>query len=109
MLLASMEPSQVWSESARPLLGDLLELSSKPLPDQDRFMQDWIALLRKQKGAAADAWLREAVRLAHGTAGLGELARTDGRKHPGAYLDCCRALAAEGKHREAVAPPRNAL
>ncbi len=106
---AGVAPSQVWTDGARPMLADLIEISSKPLPDQDRFMQDWIALLRKQKGAAADAWLREAVRLAQGTAGLGELARADGRKHPTAYLDWCRALAAEGKHREALAAAQAAL
>jgi hypothetical protein len=106
---AGVAPSQLWIESARPMVAALIDISSKPLPDQDRFMQDWIALLRKQKGAAADAWLREAVRLAHGTAGLGELARADGHKHPRAYLDWCRALAAEGNHSEVLAAAQTAL
>jgi hypothetical protein len=108
-LLEAMELSQNWLTSARPMLADLLEISSKPLPDQDRFMKDWIGLLRRRKGAAADAWLREAVRLAQGTAGLGELARADGSKRPRAYLDWCRALAAEGKHRQALAAAQTAL
>jgi hypothetical protein len=110
-LLEAMEQSQVWLERGRPrpLLADLIEISSKPLPDQDRFMKAWIALLRRRKGEAADAWLREAVRLAQGTAGLGELAQADGRKRPRAYLDWCRALAAEGKHQEALVAAQTAL
>jgi hypothetical protein len=46
---AGVAPSQVWTDGVRPMLADLIEISSKPLPDQDRFMQDWIALLRKQR------------------------------------------------------------
>jgi hypothetical protein len=79
------------------------------LPDRDRFLTDWIAFLRGQPGGDADAWLREAVRLAQGTAGLATLARNEGLQRPRAYLDWFTALAQEGKRREVLATSQEAL
>jgi hypothetical protein len=109
VLLEQLRQVQVWFPGMHPRLNDLIEISPKPLPDRDRFMNDWIALLRKQNGADADAWLREAIRLAQGTPGLEELAHTEGKKRPRAFLDWVTALEEEGKHREALAAAQEAL
>jgi hypothetical protein len=93
----------------RPLLEDLIQISPRPLPDQESFLSDWIAFLHTQSGPDADAWLREAVRLSEGTAGLERLALTEGQKHPRAYLDWFAALEQEGKYAAVLAAARQAL
>jgi hypothetical protein len=91
------------------LLDDIIQISTKPLPDREHFFEDWIAFLREQSGDDADAWLREAIRLSRGTPGLEELARTEGKKRPRAYLDWFTALESEGKHREVLIAAQEAL
>jgi hypothetical protein len=94
------------------MLDDLVQISPRPLPDREQFLVDWIAFLRTQSapsGSDVDAWLREAVRLAQGTAGLEALARAEGRTRPRAYLDWFTALEQEGKHREVLAASQEAL
>ena len=108
-LLEQLQQTQRWIVGPPPMLNDLIQISPSPLPDPERFFADWIALLRKQKGKDADAWLREATRLAHGTQGLEELALAAGQKHPRAYLDWFTALEAEGKHRDVFAGAQTAL
>lgn len=93
----------------RPMLEDLLQISPRPLPDQEAFLSAWIAFLRTQSDPDADAWLREAIRLSEGTAGLKRLALTEGQKHPRAYLDWFAALEQEGKHAAVLAAARQAL
>ena len=93
----------------RPTLESLIQISPRPLPDQEQFLADWIAFLRTQSDGDADAWLREAVRLAHGTPGLEALARTEGTSRPRAYLDWFAALAGEGKNRELLVAAQEAL
>jgi hypothetical protein len=94
---------------SRPTFDEIIQISPRPLPDQERFMPAWIAFLRQQADAEADALLREAIRLSAGTAGLEELARTEGLKRPLAYLDWCAALAKEGQQREVLAAAQEAL
>jgi hypothetical protein len=91
------------------MLDDLVQISPRPLPDQEQFLADWIAFLRTQSGSAADAWLREAVRLSQGTPGLETLARTEGQTHPRAYLDWFSALEKEDRHPEVLAAAQEAL
>ena len=93
----------------RPTLASLLQISPRPLPDQEQFLADWITFLRTQSDSDADAWLREAVRLAHGTPGLETLARAEGVSRPRAYLDWFAALAGEGKDRELLVAAQEAL
>ncbi len=96
----------------RPMLDDLVQISPRPLPDQEQFLADWIAFLRTQSapsGSDVDAWLREAVRLAQGTPGLEALARAEGKTRPRAYLDWFTALEEEGKHQEVLAAAQEAL
>ena len=109
VLFEEMQKAGRLTGHLRPKLNDVIQISTKPLPDQERFLPDWIAFLRKEDGANADAWLREAIRLAQGTRGLEELARTEGKKRPRAYLDWVAALTQEGKHREALAAAQEAL
>ena len=45
------------------MLDDIIQISPRPLPDQEQFFLDWIAFLRTQSEPEADTWLREAVRL----------------------------------------------
>jgi hypothetical protein len=92
-----------------PALNDIIQISTRPLPDQDSFLKNWIAFLRKQSGSEADAWLREAIRLAQGTQGLEELARTEGKKRPRAFLDWFTALEEEGKHQQVLTAAQQAL
>ena len=95
--------------ASRPMLEDLIQISTRPLPGLERFMDDWIAFLRTSSGSEADAWLREATRLSGGTQGLEALARAEGRAHPRAYLDWFTALEEEGKHREILHAAQEAL
>ena len=94
---------------SRPMLEDVIQISTKPLPDQEGFLTDWIAFLREQEGKDADAWLREAIRLSQGTPGLEKLARAEGKKRPRAYVDWVAALIQESKPREAMAAAQEAL
>jgi hypothetical protein len=91
------------------VLDDLIQISPRPLPAQERFLGDWIAFLRAQSGGDADAWLREAVRLSQGTRGLEALARAEGQARPRAYLDWFAALEQEGRHREVLLAAQEAL
>jgi hypothetical protein len=108
-LFAAMLQVCTWRPGARPRLDDIIQLSPQALPDQEQFFLDWIAFLRTQSEPEADAWLREAVRLSQGTAGLESLARTEGVQRPHAYLDWCAALAAEDEHHAVLAAAHEAL
>jgi len=109
MIFSEMLTVRTWVAGARPTLDDLIQISPAPLPGRDKFLVDWIAFLRGQPGEEADTWLREAIRLAHGTAGLEALARGEGKQRPRAYLDWFTALAQEGKHREVLAAAHEAF
>jgi hypothetical protein len=109
VLFEHMQQARLWSYRPNATLDDMIQISRKPLPDQERFFEDWIAFLRTQSGNDADAWLREAIRLSRGTPGLEELARKEGKKRPRAYLDWFTALEGEGKHREVLVAARDAL
>lgn len=104
--MQQMRPSHV---RAHVMLDDIMQISRKPLPDQEEFLKAWIAFLRKQRGSDADAWLREAIRLAQGTQGLEQLARAEGKKRPRAYLDWFAALESEGKHHQVLSAAQEAL
>jgi len=111
-LCEQMRQVPAWLFSPRPMLDDLVQISPRPLPEREQFLADWIAFLRTQSapsGSDADAWLREAVRLAQGTPGLEALARAEGQMRPRAYLDWFTALEEEGKHQEALAAAQEAL
>jgi hypothetical protein len=108
-LCAAMLQVCAWRADARPMLDDIIQIAPQALPDQAQFFLDWIAFLRTQSEPEADTWLREAVRLSQGTAGLETLARTEGVQRPRAYLDWCAALAAEGKQRAVLNAAHEAL
>jgi hypothetical protein len=108
-LLEQMQQSRAWISGPRPRLTDLIEISTAPLPDQAEFLAAWIALLRREKGTEADAWLREAILLAEGTAGLAALARAEGKKRPRAYLDWFQALEGEGNDQAVLTEAQTAL
>lgn len=108
-LFAQMGQVRSGLTRGRPLLVDLIKISPRPLPDREQFLRDWIAFLRTQSGGEADAWLREAVRLAQGAPGLEALARAEGASRPRAYLDWFTALAEEDRHEEVLAAAHEAL
>jgi len=108
-LFEQMQQSHLRPTGSRPMLNDLIEISTQPLPDYDRFVEAWIAFLRKQDGSYADALLREAVRLSQGAAGLEELAHAEGKKRPRAYLDWFAALEKENQYRDVLAAAQEAL
>lgn len=98
-----------WDFRSVPMLEDLLEISTRPLPDQDRFLEDWIVFLKQQDDPNADRWLREAIRIARGAQGLEELALTEGAKRPRAYLDWFTVLEQEGHYHKVLNAARDAL
>jgi tetratricopeptide (TPR) repeat protein len=108
-IFSEMLTVRMWVAGARPKLDDLIQITPAPLPDRDKFLAGWIAFLRGQPSEEADTWLREAIWLAHGTAGLEALARGEGKQRPRAYLDWFTALAQEGKHREVLVATQEAL
>ena len=108
-LFEAMLQVYAWLSDARPMLDDIIQISPQALPDQEQFFLDWIAFLHTQSEPDADIWLREAVRLSQGTAGLETLARTEGVQRPRAYLDWCAALAAEGNQHAVLAAAHEAL
>jgi hypothetical protein len=101
--------AQMQRFSPRPLLAEVIQISPQPPPEQERFLADWIAFLHEQKGADADAWLREAIRLARGTEGLAALAQTEGKSRPRAYLDWLAALEHEKRYRDVLVTAQAAL
>ncbi len=94
---------------SKPMFDDLIQITPRQLPDQEEFFSAWINYLKGIDSAPADAWLREAVRLSQGVAGLEELAQTEGETRPRAYLDWFAALRTEGKHAEILAAAQEAL
>jgi hypothetical protein len=108
-LFAAMLQVYAWLSDVHPRLDDIIQISHQALPDQEQFWLDWIAFLRTQSEPEADVWLREAVRLSQGSAGLESLARTEGVQRPRAYLDWCAALAAEGKQGAVLTAAQEAL
>lgn len=109
VLFEQMRRAQLWLARPRLTLEGIIQISPKPLPDQESFLKDWVAFLREQSGGDADAWLREAIRLAQGTQGLEELARAEGNKRPRVYLDWLAALEQEDKHRQVLVAAQEAL
>ena len=108
-LFGEMRQVRSWLTRSQPMLDNLIQISPRPLPDREQFLEKWITFLRTQSDSESDAWLREAVRLAQGTQGLEVLARAEGRARPRAYLDWFTALEQEGKHREILAAAQEAL
>ncbi len=93
----------------------VIDAGVTPLPDWDRFLPAWIALLEE---SGPHHLLREAVRLSGGVNALADLARRDGAKHPAAFVDWLAALEEEGDWRAmreaareglAVVPPDYAI
>jgi hypothetical protein len=108
-LFEQMELTRSWLPRPRPMLDEIIQISPKVLSDSEPFFPNWIAFLRMQPGADADAWLREAIRLSQGTPGLAALARAEGTQRPRAYVDWCAALEREGQPQEVLAAAQEAL
>ena len=98
-----------WLGAPRPMFSDVIQISPKPLADQKPFLSAWIDLLKGETGSEADAWLREAVRLAAGVQGLVDLVRAEGPQRPRVYLDWFAALEEEKRYAEVLAAAQDAL
>jgi len=98
VLLDRMRQSRHWHYGAFRKLDDLIQVTTKPLPDKDRFLADWTGYLQKQSGGDADQLLREAISLSQGVEGLSKFARKHGKKHPRAYLDWLKSVESEGDY-----------
>lgn len=92
-----------------PMLADLIQISQQPLPDRESFLKAWIAYIENIDDSAADAWLREAVRMTEGAPGLEKLARARGLAHPRSYLDWITALKKTEQNREVISAAQEAL
>jgi len=93
----------------RPLVQEWLDISSEPLPERDVFLREWASLLRSHDDPDAEAWLREAIRLAKGARGLRALAFSQPSRHPRAFLDLLAALQREASPPEVLSTAREAL
>jgi hypothetical protein len=101
MVLAAMAPSPIWTESDPPRLADLIEISSKPLPDWDRFLRSLKRFWRRSLDAAVDVDEWPATRRGNGKQRkllehiyAGELARWRWQKgEPETLLAWCLAVA----------------
>ena len=108
MLFHEMSRFSYMTRNRRIGLEDLIQITTDPLPDKERFLNDWISFLSTGDDKAADYWMREATRLAKGTAGLEELALSEGEKRPKAFLDWIATLMNEGKYPDAIAAAEQA-
>ncbi|OPX83618.1 MAG: hypothetical protein A4E53_04566 [Pelotomaculum sp. PtaB.Bin104] len=75
-------------------LQKLIDAGTISLPDFHQFLDALVNFLR-EKGSHHNL-LREAVKLSGGITALAELARREGKEHPGAYVDWLEAL--DGKN-----------
>lgn len=92
-----------------PSLTDIMGVMKKPLSDEKEFLRAWVAFLKNEKESRAEGYLREAIRLAEGTAGIGSFAKEYGNDHPRAYLDWVKAIADGGGQKDVIAAVREAL
>jgi hypothetical protein len=109
VLYAALLDFRTLGGTVPPMLGDLIAIAPRPLPEYERFLADWRQWVGAAEGWEADAWLREALRLAQGTSGLAELARQEGLRRPRAYLDWFGALATDGQFEPIVEAAQEAL
>ena len=86
----------------RPGLRDLVNNAVTPLPEFDEFLPRWIEVVKQKDGPQYDAWLREAVVLKDGVAGIENLALTEGKLRPRAFLDWISELFQNKRHEDAV-------
>jgi hypothetical protein len=96
-LFEEMQLTRSWLPGSPPMLDDVMQISPQPLPDSEQFFQDWIAFLRTQPGSDADAWLREAVRLSPGHAGVSSVGAGRGYATPARLCGLVRSLGARRK------------
>ncbi len=87
----------------------IFEAAATPMAGQEALLDALIRALENSQDKTGDRWLREAVGLRQGKAGLAELARRDGKRRPRAYLDWLDAVAKEGDAAASMAVAREAL
>lgn len=92
-----------------PCLKEIINIAVEPLSCFSEFLEEWIEVVRQKSGRRYDAWLREAVILRSGVAGIRELALGEGSARPRAYFDWLSILVSEGFFDEAIGAARNAL
>jgi tetratricopeptide (TPR) repeat protein len=109
VLYEQMQATRLLFPPPPPMLNDVISITRAEPADHARFMDAWIAFLRKQDDSFADLWLREAIRLARGVEGLAELARSEGHKRPHAYLDWFTALEEQGDYERVMQEAQQAL
>lgn len=97
-----------WDASGLSLRG-VFEIGPAPLAGCEELLDGLIKLLREGTENVDDRWLREAVRLRRGAAGLAELARREGEWRPRAWTDWLELMAAEGGAARICAAAREAL
>jgi hypothetical protein len=92
-----------------PTVGEVFQVGSLSEPEREGILSGLIDLLSDSNDLAGDRWLRQATRLLHGRAGIGELARLQGHRRPHAYLDWLEEVAAEKNPADLMAASREAL
>jgi len=68
-------------------LQNIIDAHEISLSDKDKFLADWIKLLKKHKEKMCEFWLREAVLLKFGVKALKKFALENGENQPRAYLE----------------------
>ncbi len=90
MVYENMRKYRHWAFSIN--LKDIIDGLEIPLPDFERFLEDWIEFLKRQSGTHVSDLLREAVFIKGGIPAISEFARENPDKHPKAYIDWINAL-----------------
>ena len=91
-LFEQMQQTRSWLVGRHSTLDDIIEISAKPLPDYDRFVEDLDRLFAEAGGQRGRCLAAGSDPPIAGHGGLEELARAEGKKRPRAYLDWFTAL-----------------
>ena len=65
---------------------DVLRAGSRPLPDQDAVLVDWVALLKKQAPSFASKYIKEAAAMSDDLVIMEAFVGASGKKEPLAYI-----------------------
>ena len=65
---------------------DVLQAGSRPLPDQEAVLADWVALLKKQVPSLASKYIKEAATLSNDLEIMEAFVGASGKKEPLAYI-----------------------
>jgi len=90
-------------------LESIFKITPEAFPLQSKLLDELIPLLEAQADETCDAWLRQAIQLRHGSAGLEVLAERVGDRRPQAWVEWVAAIANKQTPRETLTAAAKAL